>query len=222
MPGLPPDGHRVSLADSYALVIIFRIIALTAMTKVKEDVQRAADIPILTGEDDEAMRLTSKEMETLIDEVCATEGRRGLMLRTLLETGVRIPELVALRVGDVSLEGRFITVRQPKSDRTREVPIPASLAQDFQHHIGSRKSDSLFQGPDGKGYTEQQVCWIVQATVERADINRDVGAQALRHVTATFLRDRGASLDYIRKVLGHTHSDVTLNELGGRFELDLC
>jgi len=187
-----------------------------------EDARRMADLSTPSGENGETDRLTSGEMAALIDEVCAAGGRPGLMLRTILETGIRVPELVALQVEDVLLEDRYITVRQRKSDRTREVPISASLADDFRNRIGSRKSGLLFQGSDGEGYSEQEVYWIIQATVERAGIGRHLGAQALRHVTANLLGRRGASLGYIQKVFGHTHSDATIDDLNSRFELELC
>jgi integrase/recombinase XerD len=60
------------------------------------------------------------------------------MLQTLLETGVRASELVQLRIEDVSLAERVITIRHGKGDKRREVPIRRELAQLLRLHIGSR------------------------------------------------------------------------------------
>jgi integrase len=61
--------------------------------------------------------------------ILTSSGRTGLMLQTLLETGVRASELVLPRVEDVSLIERGITIRQGKGGKRREMPIRRDLAQ---------------------------------------------------------------------------------------------
>ena len=68
-------------------------------------------------------RLTVEEELRFLDHAYFQNGRTGLMLQTLLETGAKASELVQLRVEDVSLVERVVTIRQGKGGKRREVPI---------------------------------------------------------------------------------------------------
>ena len=74
-------------------------------------------------------RLTLEEQLRFIDAAYARNGRTGLMVQTLLETGARVSEFVALRVEDVSLGERTIAVESGKGGKRREVPFRAELAR---------------------------------------------------------------------------------------------
>jgi len=73
-------------------------------------------------------RLSVEEELRFLDQAYAQDGRTGLMLQTLLETGARASELVQLRVEDVSLVERVVTIRQGKGGKCREVPIRRDVA----------------------------------------------------------------------------------------------
>jgi integrase/recombinase XerD len=99
-------------------------------------------------------RLTVEEELRFLDQAYAQDGRTGLMLQTLLETGARASELVQLRVEDVSLVERVITIRQGKGRKRREVPIRRDLAQLLRLHIGARRAGPLFASrQEGSGPT---------------------------------------------------------------------
>ncbi len=83
-------------------------------------------------------RLTIEEELRFIDQAYAQGGRTGSMLQTLLETGVRVSELVQLRVEDVSLAERVVIIRRGKGATRREVPIRRERAQMLALHIGTR------------------------------------------------------------------------------------
>jgi len=89
-------------------------------------------------------RLTVEEELRFLDQAYAQGGRTGLMLQTLLETGARASELVQLRVEDVSLAERLVTIQHGKGGKRREVPIRRDLAQLLQLHIGARRAGPLF------------------------------------------------------------------------------
>ncbi len=89
-------------------------------------------------------RLTVEEELRFLDQAYAQDGRTGLMLQTLLETGARAFELVQLRVEDVGLAERVVTVRHGKGGKRREVPIRRELAQLLRLHIGTRRAGPLF------------------------------------------------------------------------------
>ncbi len=89
-------------------------------------------------------RLTVEEELRFLDHAYARDGRTGLMLQTLLETGLRTSELVQLRIEDVSLAERVVIVHQGKGGKRREVPIRRELAQLLRLHIGTRRAGPLF------------------------------------------------------------------------------
>ena len=113
-------------------------------------------------------RLTVEEELRFLDQAYAQDGRIGLMLQTLLETGARASELVQLRIEDVSLAERVITIRHGKGGKRREVPIRRELAQLLRLHIGSRRAGPLFasrqrgSGPMPHVLTRQRVGQIVR------------------------------------------------------------
>ena len=80
-------------------------------------------------------RLTLEEQLRFIDAAYARNGRTGLMVQTLLETGARVSEFVALRVEDVSLGERTIAVESGKGGKRREIPFRAELARLLAMHI---------------------------------------------------------------------------------------
>jgi integrase/recombinase XerD len=156
-----------------------------------------------------AARMTHEETGAFIEAAYETGGRRGLMLRTLLETMLRVSELVALQVEDISLTERILTVRDGKAGKRREVPLSRSLARELRLHVGGRNTGPLFQSPRGGSYSVRRIQQIVKETAEDAGITKPVLSHLLRHAMATRLVHRGMPLDHIRKVLGQESIDTT-------------
>jgi integrase/recombinase XerD len=154
-------------------------------------------------------RLTVEEELRFLDRAYAQDGRTGLMLQTLLETGARASELVQLRVEDVSLIERVITIRQGKGGKRREVPIRRDLAQLLRLHIGTRRAGPLFasrqegSGPAPHVLTRQRVGQIVRAVAVAAGISKRVYPHLLRHTVATRLLALGMDITDLQRFLGH-------------------
>src|SRR5215210_4222679 len=89
-------------------------------------------------------RLTIEEELRFLDQAYVRDGRTGLLLQTLLETGARVSEFVQIRTEDVSLAERVIVIRRGKGGKRREVPIRRELAQLLQLHMGVRRAGPLF------------------------------------------------------------------------------
>ncbi len=160
-------------------------------------------------------RLTVEEELRFLDQAYAQDGRTGLMLQTLLETGARASELVQLRIEDVSLAERVITLRHGKGDKQREVPIWRDLAQLLQLHIGTRRAGPLFASrQQGSGavphtLTRQRVGQVVQAVANAAGISKRVYPHLLRHTVATRLLALGMDITDLQRFLGHESITTT-------------
>jgi integrase/recombinase XerD len=160
-------------------------------------------------------RLTVEEELRFLDQAFAQGGRTGLMLQTLLETGARASELVQLKVEDVSLAERVITIRHGKGDKRREVPIRRELAQLLRLHIGSRRAGPLFtsrqrgSGPMPHVLTRQRVGQIVRTVAVAAGISKRVYPHLLRHTVATRLLALGMDITDLQRFLGHESISTT-------------
>ena len=176
-------------------------------------------------------RLTVEEELRFLDRAYAQDGRTGLMLQTLLETGARASELVQLRVEDVSLVERVITIRQGKGGKRREVPIRRDLAQLLRLHIGARRAGPLFasrqegSGPTPHVLTRQRVGQIVRAVAVAAGISKRVYPHLLRHTVATRLLALGMDITDLQRFLGHEsiattrlYAETTAATLQRRFD----
>ena len=176
-------------------------------------------------------RLTVEDELRFLDQAYAEGGRIGLMLQTLLETGARASELVHLRVEDVSLAERVVTIHQGKGAKRREVPIRRELAQLLRLHIGTRRAGPLFasrqegSGPTPHMLTRQRVGQIVRDVARAATITKRVYPHLLRHTVATRLLALGMDITDLQRFLGHEsivttrlYAETTAATLQRRFD----
>ena len=124
-------------------------------------------------------RLTLEEQLRFINAAYARNGRTGLMVQTLLETGTRVSEFVALRVQDVSLGERTIAVENAKGGKRREIPIRAELARLLAMHIGNRRAGPLFLSRQkarrgARTYTRQRLGQMVREVARDAGIGKRI------------------------------------------------
>lgn len=161
------------------------------------------------------VRLTLEEELRFIDHAYAQSGQVGLMMQVLLETGTRVSEFVALRVENISLAERVITVERGKGSKRREVPIRPELARLLALHIGKRKSGPLFvsrqRRADGKppSFTRQRIGQIVRGIANDAGIHKRLYPHLLRHTMATRLLAIGMDITDVQKFLGHEDISTT-------------
>ena len=159
-------------------------------------------------------RLTIEESLRFIDAAYANGGQTGLMVQTLLETGARVSEFVALRVEDVSIAERIVVIESGKGGKRREVPIRAELARLLAMHIGKRRAGPLFvsreKGKSGsRVYTRQRIGQMVRDVARKAGIGKRIYPHLLRHTMATRLLAEGMDITDIQKFLGHEDIGAT-------------
>lgn len=159
-------------------------------------------------------RLTLEESLRFIDAAYARNGQTGLMIQTLLETGARVSEFVALRVEDVSIAERVVVIESGKGSKRREVPIRAELARLLSMHIGKRRAGPLFVSREksrtgNRTYTRQRIGQIVRDVARDAEIEKRIYPHLLRHTMATRLLADGMDITDIQKFLGHEDIGAT-------------
>ncbi len=157
--------------------------------------------------------LSIEEVDRIISSVdlSAPEGHRNrAILEVLYSCGLRVSELVSLRISDLFFEDSFIRVTG-KGDKQRLVPIgePAVRAVQFylsqtRRSLASKKAeDILFLNRRGGQMSRQMVFLIIKRQCSAAGITKDISPHTFRHSFATHLIENGADLRAVQQMLGH-------------------
>lgn len=162
--------------------------------------------------------LSEDEIDNLLDVRLVTpyDYRNKAMLELLYATGVRITELINLKVSDVDLFNCFIRVFG-KGKKERIVPI-SDLAvkyltiyiEEYRNMIlKEHDSEYLFISNSYKNISRQGFFKILKAECERCGIEKTVSPHVLRHSFATHMLKHGADLRIIQELLGHEDISTT-------------
>ena len=89
-------------------------------------------------------RLTAEEQDAFVDAAYERSGKRGLMMRLLLETGCRVGAFVTMRAEDIAFRELEIRIPEAKGGKARDVPILSSLARELRLYLGERRTGYVF------------------------------------------------------------------------------
>ena len=139
------------------------------------------------------------------------DGRYRLMLRTAYAGGLRVSEVVRLRVADIDSARMLLWVRGGKGGKDRCVPLSTVLLEELRDWWRQqRPSDWLFPGQTAAGHvhsaTLQKAC---QRAARAAGLSKHVTPHTLRHSYATHLLEAGTDLLTIQRLLGHNNLRTT-------------
>jgi integrase/recombinase XerC len=163
----------------------------------------------------EADWLTVEEFERLLQATSSPRRRRPglaerdrLVLLTLVATGLRRSELLALNWRDLDLEGErpSLLVRCGKGGKPRRQPLPPALAGELARRLAAaspRADEPVFCGLKGKRLQRTILGLIIRRAAERAGLEKRVTAHTLRHTAATWLRQRTGDARLVAAYLGH-------------------
>jgi integrase/recombinase XerD len=161
----------------------------------------------------------SKRSEVEMKRTRALALRNHAMLEVLYGAGLRISELIGLRIGDVYLDEGFVRVIG-KGDKERVVPVGEPAIRAVRSYVeagrkflksGSPVRDALFLNVRGGGLSRMGAWKIIHRCVEAAGINRHVTPHTFRHSFATHLLEGGADLRAVQEMLGH--ASITTTEI---------
>lgn len=163
--------------------------------------------------------LTESDVENLLaaPEVGESLGQRDrAMLELLYATGLRVTELVTLRLDQVNLRQGVVRV-MGKGSKDRLVPIgeeadswlEAYLREGRRIILGTRISDDLFVTERGSAMTRQAFWHLIKRYSVKAGISKHLSPHTLRHAFATHLLNHGADLRVVQMLLGHSDLSST-------------
>ena len=142
--------------------------------------------------------------------------RDRAMLETLYATGLRVSELVGLKVSEVSLDMGVVRV-MGKGSKERLVPLGEEALDWIRRYLGEarprllegRLSDSLFVTQRGTAMTRQAFWYLIKRYAQLAGIHKHLSPHVLRHAFATHLLNHGADLRVVQMLLGHADISTT-------------
>lgn len=161
--------------------------------------------------------LSVGEVNALLVQPCQNtiKGIRDrAMLELLYATGIRVSELVGLRLEDVNLAGSSIVCRD--RGRERVIPFGKSARQALEQYIGGAReemlrgenSEWLFTNCSGQAMSRQGFWKLIKSYGEKAGIQADITPHTLRHTLAAHLLRSGKDARSVQAVLGHANATV--------------
>lgn len=153
--------------------------------------------------------LSREEISRLFEAIPRRKSR--LIARMLYASGVRLSELLALRVEDCELDEGIAWVRSGKGGKDRMVLLGARIVGELQGHLRTERitQGPLFRGRGGGALGPVTVQQMIKRAARKAKITKPVTPHKLRHSFATHLREAGEDLRIIQDLLGHSHLQTT-------------
>jgi integrase/recombinase XerD len=176
---------------------------------VAKEVRRALAIERPKTRTRVVARLSREEERQLIAHAYRMQGTRGLLIKTLFQTGARVSEFVNITADEVFFEEQMILIAKAKGGKSRYVPILRQLAQELRTHLGHRATGYLFETVQHTQYSPRRIQQIIKETAAEAQITKRVYPHLLRHSVAMTLLERGMPLEQIQKFLGHSKLETT-------------
>ena len=171
-------------------------------------------------------RVERPEKEKKLPTVCSTEEIQAILantenlkhkaiLMTIYSAGLRISELIQLKIPDIDSKRMQIRVENSKGNRDRYTLLSTKTLQILREYFREYKPfNYVFEGHGStkdqpKQYSKRSIQQILKSALEKSKIKKHVTVHTLRHSFATHLLENGTDLRYIQTLLGHSSSKTT-------------
>lgn len=166
--------------------------------------------------------LSYEEIESIMSKIDVSKpegGRNKAILETMYSCGLRVSEVVNLKLSNLYLDVGFIRVIG-KGDKERLVPIGSSAIKyikiykdDIRVHLKIKpgKEDYLFLNKFGNELSRIMIFLIIKELAQQAEIKKNISPHTFRHSFATHLVEGGADLRAVQEMLGH--ESITTTEI---------
>jgi site-specific recombinase XerD len=217
--GISTRNQRQSSLNSFIRFLMYEF------PEHLDEYQRVLAIPIKKAPQKEISYLKTDGVVLLMGKVDIdkTNGLRDyVMLSLMYTTGIRVSELIQIRVKDLSLHEPYTLVVHGKGQKSRYVPLMRSIVSHIRKYIAQKGYDKheklnewLFKNHMNEQFTRQGINYLVGKYVKMARIDdpgiipEDFSPHKMRHTTAMELVDSGVELIYIRDLLGHVSVKTT-------------
>ena len=179
--------------------------------KVDKSVAELLELPKLPARLPVVLSVEEIEIILGVIDLSLPEGHRDkAIIELLYSCGLRVSELVNLKISDIFFEEEFIRVIG-KGDKQRLIPIGTPAVDAIKLYLKQRlhinpitkDSNILFLSRRGRRMNREMVFLIVKREAEKAGITKSISPHTFRHSFATHLVENGADLRVVQQMLGH-------------------
>ncbi len=136
--------------------------------------------------------------------------KHRLIISLAYASGLRLSEVVNLKIGDIDFNNNILHVRGGKGNKDRQTVFPKKLQEETQEIIKKRAyKEYLFVNPRGKKLNSRTLQKIFKKMLIESGINHSATFHSLRHSFATHLIENGVNLRYVQRLLGHENIRTT-------------
>lgn len=163
-------------------------------------------------EEREPSILLKTEYKALL-QVAGENPRDLAIVMLMLQTGLRVSELVNLKLDDIAFDKKEILVRQGKGRKDRVVPLVGQAREAVKAYLAVRESlpeyDNVFIARNGTSMDQRTVRYRIKKYYKEAGITKKASCHTLRHTFATHQIHNGLKLNELKEVLGHKKMETT-------------
>lgn len=205
------QARIISGLRSFFNYLVFEDYRETNPTDLLEAPKIGRKLPDTLSEDE------INELIAAIDLSHPQGERNRTIIETMYSCGLRVSELITLKISDLFFEEGFVKVTG-KGNKERFVPIHYNAQKfitiyidEIRSHLTPLKGfeDTLFLNRRGKGLTRQMIFTILKSLSVKINLNKKISPHTLRHSFATHLLKNGADLRAIQQMLGHESITTT-------------
>lgn len=146
--------------------------------------------------------LNRQEVQKLFE---ATDNlKHRLILKLCYGMGLRVSEIVNLKIGDIDSQRMQVLVSRGKGKKDRYVNLPETILKELRlYYAAYHPQKYLFEGQYGGAYAVRSAQLVFKDAMQKAGIKKNIGIHGLRHSYATHLLELGTDISLIQKLLGH-------------------
>jgi len=150
--------------------------------------------------------LTKDEVKQLIETSDAQKSK--LIISLLYSSGLRVSEVVSLKVNDLNLDEKIGWVRLGKGKKDRAFILSEKVCIQIKTFLEKHKNNEFLLSKE-KPLTPRNIQKIIKNAAQKAGLNRKITPHTLRHSFATHLLESGTDIRYIQELLGHSNLSTT-------------
>ena len=152
--------------------------------------------------------LSEEEVAAILKAI--TNLKHKALIMTIYSGGLRISELINLKIKDIDSNRMQIHIQQSKGKKDRYTLLSKkTLITLRRYFVEYKPQEWLFEGEGGGQYSQKAIQNILKRAVQKTGIKKRITVHTLRHSFATHLLENGTDLRYIQNLLGHSSSKTT-------------
>jgi integrase/recombinase XerD len=192
------SSQTIALAANAINFLYTQIYKRKDFEKIKHP-KRSQKLPVV---------LSRAEIDKIISSIKNTKHR--MMIALSYGAGLRVSEIIRLRVQDADFDDETLMVRQGKGKKDRLTLLPSKISRELKEFLASQPGrDYIFASERGGRLSEASAQKVFYAALKKTGIKKSASFHSLRHSFATHLLENGVDVRYVQELLGHANIRTT-------------